>query len=232
MDVPENPKTNFNVPGSKAIFPSRKPVGDILPGSLSSSMLLAAFAIVGTRAELLARIFGNDYNAHYRESGLLVLELYRSYAWSEVVLDICLPTDILLKNPETWGCYLEKAFAKTLGGYARLAKAYEGARGYEKAVAELTGGVIEPCGSVAGLEWGVFKKKCESGNLLSVWFEGADAEKREGRGRANILNTPHSRYAPCGSVAGLEWGVFKKKCGNLLSVWFEGADAEKREGTG
>jgi len=148
------------------MFP-RGVTGNYSMGELSSKWLVGAISIIGSRPELLERIFGSEYNANWQETGCLVVQIFKDYCWQEILVDTTLPGDIAASNLELWAGLLEKAFAKVMGGYEVVQETFarNGIKAFEKVMVELTGGCVESYDS--RIEWSILKKRFQSGALVT-----------------------------------------------------------------
>ena len=112
--------------------------------ALDDRGVLAAIAVVSTRADLMLRLFTSTL---YAAQGAYTISLYLGGAWTPVVVDTQLPIstdgDVLCAALSGGGAsfapaLLEKAFAKLRGGYSRLR-----AESIDGALLALTGGSVE-----------------------------------------------------------------------------------------
>ncbi len=84
--------------------------------------------MISTRPDLLGRIFSNDLNSHWKQSGLLVLSLFYGFEWKSIALDSFIPSDLETNGAppsELWAVYLEKAFAKMHTSYEAMVNYFD-----------------------------------------------------------------------------------------------------------
>lgn len=174
---------------------------------LNDRAVLTAIAALSTRADLMVKLFASVANA---SRGAYTISLYRSGAWTPVLVDTQLPVsgngELLCATSATVPSFapalLEKAVAKLYGGYSQLARL-----SLQQGLVALTGGSIvrrllqEEDASNAKLEVAQDMRSVDvDGDLLLVQLSASRAASLKQAGKNLHGLNPEEFYVVLGFV--------------------------------